>query len=321
MTNLTTEQFIEKAKKIHGDKYDYSKTSYKNNRTKVIIICKKHGEFKQSPDSHLSGCGCKECFKEKLSTIKVSSTEEFIEKAKKIHGDKYDYSQVKYVKSSIPVCIICPEHGEFKQTPNNHLKGQGCQKCYDKNRGNAQRSSKEEFIEKAKKIHGDMYDYSKVEYVNCSTEVCIICPKHGKFFQRPDHHLTSKCGCPKCQSKHFQTEIRNYLSDQHIKFEEEKTFEWLYNEKTKRQQFLDFYLPEFNIGIECQGKQHFEPVDIFGGQEEFLKTQERDKNKKKKCDEHGVKLLYFGHAKYKNTIRENLYFSRKTELLKEIRGV
>ena len=317
---LTTEQFIEKARKVHGDKYDYTKVVYTNNRTKVVIICPKHGEFKQTPGSHLEGRGCEECRKENLSKMKTSSTEQFIEKARKIHGNKYDYSKVEYIRSSKPVCIVCPEHGEFWQTPNNHLRGNGCQKCYDERRGNSQRATKEQFIEKAKEIHGNKYDYSKVEYVNCSTNVTIVCPEHGEFFQRPDHHLTSKCGCPKCQSKHLQIEIRDFLAKNNILFEEEKTFEWLRNEETGYPQFLDFYLPDFNVGIECQGKQHFEPVNVFGGEEEFKKTKQRDKNKIKKCVEFGVKILYFGEAKYKGKMAGKLYFSRKTELLKEIRG-
>ena len=316
---LTTEQFIEKARKVHGDKYDYSKVNYLNNREKVIIICPKHGGFKQTPGSHLSGRGCKECQKETLSTLKTSSKEQFIEKARKVHGDKYDYSKVEYVKSSKPVCIICPKHGEFQQTPNNHLRGQGCQKCYDEHRGITQRSTKEEFIKKAKEIHGNKYDYSKVEYVNSSTNVRIICPEHGEFWQRPDHHLSSKCGCPKCKAKHFQCEIRLFLKKNNIFFEEEKTFDWLINDKTGYPQYLDFYIPAFKVGIECHGKQHFEPVDIFGGEPEFIKTQKRDENKLKKCNENGLKLVYFGDKKYKKEMTGKLYFSRKAELLKEIR--
>lgn len=118
---------------------------------------------------------------------------EFITKARKVHGDKYDYSKVEYRKSSIKVCIICPQHGEFWQTPNAHLNSQGCSYCY----GNT-KSTTETFINKAIKIHENKYDYSKVKYVNAKTNVCIICPKHGEFWQTPDAHINGKQGCPFC---------------------------------------------------------------------------------------------------------------------------
>ena len=185
----TKEEFIAKAREVHGDKYDYSKVEYVGALTKVCIICPEHGEFWQEANSHLRGQGCPKCKYEK----QTSSTEEFIQKAHKVHGDKYDYSKVEYVGALTKVCIICPEHGEFWQIPSAHLRGQGCPKCKAKK----QTCTTDEFIAKAKKIHGDKYDYSKVNYVNRKTKVCIICPKHGEFWQTPNHHL-SGCGCPKC---------------------------------------------------------------------------------------------------------------------------
>ena len=126
---LTTEEFIKRAKKIHGDKYDYSKVKYSTNHKKICIICPKHGEFWQQPSDHLNGHGCRKCLLDKLPNIKKLTTEEFIKRAKKIHGDKYDYSKVKYINSKTAVCIICPKHGEFWQIPNYHLSKCGCQKC------------------------------------------------------------------------------------------------------------------------------------------------------------------------------------------------
>ena len=121
------------------------------------------------------------------------NTNIFIERAQKIHGNKYDYSKVNYVKSSEKVCIICPEHGEFWQKPNSHISSkQGCPKC-----GKTGKLTQEEFIKRARYIHNDKYDYSKVEYVNSQTKVCIICPEHGEFWQTPNSHL-SGIGCKKC---------------------------------------------------------------------------------------------------------------------------
>jgi hypothetical protein len=183
----TTEEFIKEAQKVHGDKYDYSKTNYVNARIKVCIICPIHGEFYQTSNNHLKGRGCPYC-----NGTKKSTTEQFVEQAKEVHGDKYDYSKVDYINKKNKVCIICPEHGEFYQLPNNHLKGRGCPVCS----GNKKLTT-EQYIKKAKEVHGDKYDYSKVDYVNYRTKICIICPVHGEFYQRPDHHLKGK-GCLEC---------------------------------------------------------------------------------------------------------------------------
>lgn len=126
---LTREDFIDKAKKIHGDKYDYSKVEYVNAHVNICIICPIHGEFWQRPDRHLEGCGCKKCFIVANAKKQTSTVEDFINKARKVHGDKYDYSKVEYVNNYTKVCIICPIHGEFWQIPSNHLKGQHCPKC------------------------------------------------------------------------------------------------------------------------------------------------------------------------------------------------
>jgi very-short-patch-repair endonuclease len=124
----TTEEFINNATSKYGDKYDYSKTKYINNITKVEIKCNKCGlVFLQKPSTHLRGRGgCPVCYGSILS-----NTEEFIKKSRVIHGVKYDYSKVKYVNCYTKVMIICPIHGEFEQTPNKHLRNHGCWKCYE----------------------------------------------------------------------------------------------------------------------------------------------------------------------------------------------
>ena len=189
---LTTEEFICKAKEIHGDKYDYSKVKYVNITTKVCIICPKHGEFWQRPSHHLIGKGCRKCANEASSIRQSMGIEDFIRRAKEVHGDKYNYSKVEYVNNSTKVCIICPEHGEFMQDPSHPLNGGGCPKCYGKNK------TTEEWIEEARKIHGDKYDYSKVEYTGAKNKVCIICPIHGEFWQFASDHIRNKSGCPCC---------------------------------------------------------------------------------------------------------------------------
>lgn len=195
---MNTEEFIKKAREVHGDKYDYSKVEYVNSKTKVCIICPKHGEFWQEPVNHLQGKGCLKCGRERTAQFHSKSLEQFLQDAKKVHGDKYDYSKVVYGDWQTKVTIICPIHGEFVQSPTTHLQGSGCPKCG--NDRTAMRMNNDSFIKKAKAVHGDRYDYSKVEYVYNKTEVCIICPEHGEFWQKPKNHL-SGYGCPICSGR------------------------------------------------------------------------------------------------------------------------
>ena len=197
----TVEDFIKKAKEIHGSKYDYSKVDYKNAKTKVTIICPVHGEFGQKPSVHLNGKGCSKCSLESRSDIRRSTVENFIKKSKTVHGDLYDYSKVDYKNAKTKVTIICPVHGEFEQKPTDHLQGKGCPRC-----SNRIKLTTKEFINKAKIVHSDKYDYSKVDYRNANTKVCIICPVHGEFEQTSSLHLQGK-GCPDCGgSKKLTTE-------------------------------------------------------------------------------------------------------------------
>jgi len=195
----TTNTFIRDATLLHGDTYDYSKTKYTTIYEAVIITCKIHGDFMQKPVHHLTNKGCHECGKIKNSEYFRSNTEEFIEKSIKIHGDKYDYSQVEYKTNMDKINIICKVHGLFMQTPCGHLGGRGCNECGYKRIALAKRGTLQTFIQKAKSIYGDKYDYSKVDYVNSNTYIIIICNEHGEFKKRPCNHISSQQGCPKCQ--------------------------------------------------------------------------------------------------------------------------
>ena len=310
----TTEEFINCARNIHGDKYDYSKVEYINSRTKVCIICPEHGEFWKLPYELLNGKGCPKCVNKKITSIK-SSTEEFIEQAKKIHGNKYDYSKVEYLQAHSKVCIICPVHGEFWQTPNGHLNGNGCNKCKLENFSKKYKLTLCEFIEKANKKHNNFFDYSKVEYLQAHSKVCIICPKHGEFWQTPCNHLNGD-GCPECNKSKLENEIKYFLLEKQIKFIEEKKFDWLIYKENMR---LDFYLPEYNIAIECQGEQHFKPIDFSGKlteeetYEQFKLIRNRDKKKRELCELNNVKILYYADKKYQYDIIVDL-----DEILKNI---
>ena len=300
----SAEEFINKAHEVHGNKYDYSKVNYVNSQTKVCIICPEHGEFWQTPNMHLMGRGCAKCANELRQKNLSSNTEEFISKAREVHGDKYDYSKIKYVNSDTKVCIICPEHGEFWQIPFAHLNGQGCPKCAGVGKLNTN-----EFIKKAREVHGDKYDYSKVNYMGTHTKVCIICPEHGEFWQAPAAHLTGQ-GCPNCNSSKLESEIKLMLDEQGIKYKwRERKIPWLKGLE------LDFYIPNKNIAIECQGMQHFKSVEYFGGEETYKHIKENDSKKRKLCKKNGVRLLYYSNLGIKYPYK---VFENKEELLKEI---
>jgi Zn finger protein HypA/HybF involved in hydrogenase expression len=194
---LTIEQFIARAQSTHGDKYNYSLADYKDNRTKVKIICLEHGEFLQSPDKHMSGRGCPKCSKRIQADKGTSNSEEFISKAKAVHGEKYLYDNTYYLNAKAKVIIICPIHGEFQQEPSSHLTGKGCPKCGAESRGLQKRLREDYFVEKANEIHKGKYDYSSAKYSIAHSKVTIICPTHGSFEQTPNSHLNG-AGCPKC---------------------------------------------------------------------------------------------------------------------------
>ena len=288
----TKEDFIKKAHKKHPGKYDYSKVEYGGYKTKVCIICHEHehGEFWQTPHSHLKGQGCPKCANiDRWNKRGRMSTEKIVEKFVSIHGDTYDYSKVDYVNCNTKVCIKCTKHGEFWQVPTDHIKGRGCPKCGQITSNNNKRLTLTDFIKRCRKVHGGKYDYSKVRYVGMFTNVCIICPEHGEFLQSPNHHIEG-CACPKCNLSHLERSVMNYLDEHGITYDYQKRFDWL------GRQSLDFYLPDYNVGVECQGRQHFEAVDYFGGDKGFKHILERDKRKKALCEKQGVKLLYFDNV-------------------------
>ena len=306
---LTNEQFIKKAKKVHGNKYDYSKTKYINSREKVCIICPEHGEFWQLPGNHLRGGDCYKCGKKTMANTQKKENDSFVEEANNIHGDKYDYSKVEYINAHTKVCIICPEHGEFWQTPHSHLRGRGCPKCAGKGYTN------DEIIDSFKKVHGNKYDYSKVEYKKQKSKVCIICPEHGEFWQTPDKHLRGQ-GCPSCSESKLEREIEDELLKRDIQFIRKMHLTWL------GKQHLDFYLPDYGVAIECQGEQHFYPVDFAGKGKEWARQKyesikKMDIKKHELCKENLKEIYYFAKIKRKKFLGEPIY-NECEEIINEI---
>jgi very-short-patch-repair endonuclease len=285
LKKLTTEEFIKKAKKIHGDKYDYSLVDYKKSHSNIKIICPTHGIFNQLPNNHLGGKGCIKCTnKEKLNT-KI-----FIDRSNNIHNNKYDYSLSEYKNNKNKIKIICPTHGIFEQKAYHHLDGIGCPKCVGKNK------TTEEFIENAKKIHGDKYDYSLVIYYSAYIKIKIICPIHGIFEQIPHNHINYN-GCPYCKESYGEKKIRLFLINNKIKFIKNKKFN---DCKYKSQLPFDFYLDEYNICIEYDGIQHFKIIKYFGNENDFIKLKIRDSIKTEYCKKNNIILLRIKYTDYNN---------------------
>ena len=211
--------------------------------------------------------------------------------------------------------MICPKHGKFTIKANTHLNGHGCRLCSNEKNGEYCRSTLSDVITKGNIIHNNKYDYSLSIYVNSYIPMKIICPIHGIFEQMPYKHLDGQ-GCPKCNQSHMETMFERALIDNDIKYQSQKKFSWL------GLQSLDFYLPKYNIGIECQGIQHFEPTKHFKNCEVLLK---RDELKHQLCSENNLKLLYYTDYnisdevlnKHRIYTKNNLMYS-KEELLNKI---
>ena len=202
---MTVGQFTDKALNVHGDKYSYHLVNYKgDNKTPVEIVCPDHGVFSQKPNGHLSGDGCPRCARDYVRESNTMHVEDFIKRATEVHGDKYDYGQVKYVNSNTKVTIRCSDHGDFKQKPANHIRGAGCVRCYNDSQKGA-RMTTSEYVEKAKHVHGDKFIYDKTEYKGAYEQLTISCPDHGQFNTKAVYHLQGQ-GCPQCAIHGFNRE-------------------------------------------------------------------------------------------------------------------
>tara|TARA_R110000772_G_scaffold20466_5_gene56847 strand:- start:14010 stop:15359 length:1350 start_codon:yes stop_codon:yes gene_type:complete len=296
---LNTDEYIKRAKKVHGDTYNYSKVNYKG-QVNITIGCPVHGYFKQMPATHLKGSGCPKCGLIKIGNSNRSNTDEYIEKAKKVHGDLYDYSKLDYKNKRTKITIGCSVHGYFTQRPSDHLNGSKCSKCAHGDANKKKRISTEDFIKKSKEIHRGLYDYSKTNYES-GKKVIIKCKIHGDFRQEVGAHLRGS-GCPKCRRSKGEILISNYLKKNKILFSIERKFR---DCKSTRPLPFDFYLKKYNLCIEYDGRQHFEPIKYFGGDKQLKNTQNNDKIKNDYCKKEGIKLIRIPYFK-RNNITEIL---------------
>ncbi len=172
---------------------------------------------------------------------------------------------------------------------------------------------KDKWIKKCLNKYGYIYDYSKVKYINSRSKICIICPIHGEFWQEANSHLQG-IGCESCNLSHLEKEIEDILKKENVNFIKQQKFNWL---KYKRLLKLDFYLPDYNIAIECQGIQHFKAINYFGGIKNLKYIKNNDKIKKELCEQNGVKLYY-----YSNLLIEYPYevYEDKYKLIKDVKN-
>ena len=211
MKQRTHQEFVDAADLLYTSKFDYSKTIYKNNYTKVIITCPIHGDFEQTPLQHLRGNGCVRCSAEKEKDLIIK---QFLETANNLHNNKYTYDMSTYKNNRTPIQMHCSNHGEFLQTTTNHLKGHGCRKCQYEILATNFKKPQDTFIYECNIANNYKYDYSKTVYTSSRNKIMIACPVHGDFEQWALHHIRG-VGCPSCSVSGFNKNkpgILYYLS-------------------------------------------------------------------------------------------------------------
>lgn len=299
MKKLNTIEFVAKAKVIHGDRYDYSKTVYVHSQTKVVIVCPIHGEFEQTPADHLRGRGCLKCGQASCGIKQKKDAETaFVKKCKEKHGDKYLYEKVGYIDSHAKIKVTCPKHGDFITTPNRILNGSGCPKCKSEKLHSLYSKSTERFISDAISVHGDMFDYGKTIYVNNKQKVKVICRKHGEFEISALSHLQG-CGCPKCGST-GESKIAHCLEKHGIEYKREYYIKDTTNTNGQKRFFVDFYIPSSNTAIEYNGAQHYKSIKFLGGDARLEKQKERDVKLAKVCEDKKINLCVIPYSEYAN---------------------
>lgn len=264
--------FIDDARSIWGYKYDYSLVDYKGSHIEVLI--RYDGVvYRQKPVLHLLGYKCER------DTIK--NQEDFLRKCYDKHGDKYDYSLVEYTGSQNKVKIIF-EGKVYEQKAGAHIHSSGLVERV------ILKKTTKQFIREANEIHNFRYDYSKVEYVNNQTKVIIFCSIHGDFEQVSSSHL-SGAGCPHCSESRGEKKISKFLDLNEIEYVRQKKFDGCVGIRYKLP--FDFYLPKYRTAIEFDGKQHYEPMEYFGGLEAYNRLKVNDKIKSDYCEDNYIELI------------------------------
>jgi hypothetical protein len=309
---MTTEKFIEKATVKHGDMYDYSKVVYTKSTDKVVILCKIHGEFTQTPHKHTQGCGCQKCGIDVIRKKATGSLQNFLDRAVEKHGNTYDYTKVVYMSAKDKVTIICPTHGEFEQTPDSHTKGCGCPKCgletTSKRMLGNRKISISDFIVRANTLHKNKYTYEKVRFEKTKDKVIITCKEHGDFTLSVNKHLLGH-ECPKCTMhgrvqngwststwekagkassnfKAFSVYVIKCSSDTESFYKIGKTFKCI-NERIKK-------FKEVGYTVEI--------VDVYKGTAAEMSTKEKEMHKENKLNKYLPAKQFCGRQECYNEV-------------------
>lgn len=298
MRKKTQEEFIQQLNNKFNNKFDTKEVNYINNKTPVILTCKDCGLRKEyRPDTILAKRTIIGCFKCELvnkkdrAVAKRNKVEELIERAKEIHGLKYDYEFVEYKALSKKVKLKCNACGNiFEQSLEKHLAGQGCPKCAGRER------TTEEAIKIIKNIYGDIYDFKEFKYINATTKSKLICKKHNKEIKVSFHTLTSSYKDRKCCSCEWQSSANLYIKKLLDEKDIENIPEYIFKDcKNIEPLKFDFYLPKYNCVVEFQGVFHFK--DIYG---DLKLQQKRDEIKRKYCKEKGIIEIEIPYWNYKH---------------------
>ena len=281
MKKLTTKQFIERSIEIHGEKYDYSKVKYNHSLEKVVISCKKHGDFDMKPSNHINNKqGCPICGNESTGNLQKKSLNEFlIEVSKKLGHENYDFSLSKEFKNIRDnIIVICKKHGCYERSPRDIIRSKyfGCKKC----KVAADTFTNYEFIKKSKASHNNYYLYSKTNYLNAHKEIIVTCPKHGDFSVIPHIHIKGGGFCPKCT---------NFVSSYEIDLEK----------------FILENVPNIDLKTSCRNFKSIKEIDLlceskkiaieFDGlywHSDLYKDKNYHENKTKKMNELGYRLIH-----------------------------
>ncbi len=222
-----------------------------------------------------------------FNKTKRLKSEDWISKAKKVHGDKFDYSNTVYTTAKNKLKIICPIHGEQEMLPHHHIKGYGCPSCGKKqiNINNGKQLTQEQFIERIKHIEG--LTFEKTVYKNKRSKVTVTCKIHGDYTTKAEV-LLKGCGCPNCKTSNGESIIENWLKENNLIYFKQMSFPGcVFKSKLK----FDFYIPSYNVCIEYDSKQHFSTINYWGGKKGLDLRKKRDAIKTNFCLENNINLL------------------------------
>ncbi len=287
---IDTDLFLQLAKDKHGERYNYDKTKYVKSNLKIIITCKEHGDFEMRPNNHLNGQGCPSCGGKDEITI-----EDIKKRNHDKYGNRYDVLSDTYVNAETKLTFRCNKHDRiFHANIYHHLKAHACVDCLKEHIASVTANNVHSFIERAKVIHNNKYDYSMVNYTGNKTPVHIKCKKHGSFYQRPDAHIVGR-GCSVCNASKGELKIFHYLTNKKVKFIREYSID-------KSKYRYDFYLPDYNLLIEYHGGQHYFPVEFWGGEEGLWERRFADRCKRSLARRNGYSMLTIPYTKFINII-------------------